>query len=835
MSRVDSSPPPGAGTRIWAVLGPTNTGKTHLAVERMLGHATGIIGLPLRLLAREIYDRVAAAKGPRRVALVTGEEKIVPPNPQWFVCTVEAMPLDRSFDFVAIDEIQLIGDAERGHVFTDRLLHARGASETMFLGAETARNLIRRLVPEAAFDTRPRFSKLTYSGGKKLSRLPRRSAIVAFSADEVYGIAEQVRRQRGGAAVVMGALSPRTRNAQVAIYQSGEVDFLVATDAIGMGINMDVDHVAFAAIRKFDGVGPRPLKPGELGQIAGRAGRHMNDGTFGTTGDVEGLDADVVEKIENHRFDPVSHARWRSSALEYRSVPELLRSLDAPPPLDCLVRAREAEDQATLRTLSQDREAMDLVRHRDHVRLLWQVCQIPDFRKTMHDQHVRLLRQIWLHLAKSGRVLPPDWVAQQIARLDIVDGDIDALATRLAHVRTWTFIAHRGDWLDDPAHWQGRARAIEDRLSDALHERLTQRFVDRRAAALVRGLDGESVDAVVLNDGGVLVAGAPIGRLEGLTFVPDRAGGVDIRMLRTAANRTLGQAVASRAAELAEDADKAFSFGDDGALRWRDAAVARLTPGADALHPRLVLVGGEVLDGQMRERVLRRLEAWLRGEIGRRLAPLVALQEAPLAGLARGLAYQLAEGLGVLPRAAVTDQVRALKPDERHALRRAGVRIGEFCLYLPAVLKPDAVALKGLLWSLRNNRPILPPPRPGLTSFVAPQGRDEAWWLAAGFVLCGPRAVRLDMLERVALAARKAAEAAPKGLFAPPTEIVSLLGCGMEDLPPVMKVLGYGPHTDADGVKYRRRRKPPAPRAVEPEKPVDETSPFAQLRRLKTG
>ncbi len=822
--------PPSRGP-VRVVLGPTNTGKTHLAVERMLGHATGIIGLPLRLLAREIYDRISAAKGPRRVALVTGEEKIVPPHPQWFVCTVEAMPLDRSFEFLAIDEIQLMADAERGHVFTERLLHARGTAETMFMGADTVRHLIKRLVPGAEFETRERLSHLSYAGPKKLSRLPRRSAIVAFSSADVYGIAELVRHQRGGAAVVMGALSPRTRNAQVAMYQSGEVDFLVATDAIGMGLNMDVDHVAFAATRKFDGVTARSLTPSELGQIAGRAGRNMNNGTFGTTAEIGPLEPDMVEKIENHRFDPVVQARWRNRALEFRDVGALLRSLDAPPPMEGLVKAREAEDYMTLRALAPDREVIERVRHPGHVRLLWQVCQIPDFRKTLRDQHVRLAREIFLHLAEREGVLPTDWVARQVARLERTDGEIDTLAGRLAHIRTWTYIAHRGDWLADSAHWQERARAIEDKLSDALHERLTQRFVDRRAAALARGLRSDpDMGAQVGDDGAVMVADQFIGTLNGLVFLPDGdARGPEGRTLRNAANRTLGQAIAARAGEIANGGE--LVLGGDGAIRWRGAEIARLRGGDHVLRPRLVMIGGEELDGALRDRLVKRLETFVAGEISRRLAPLHKLETADLAGMTRGLAYQLGEGLGVLLRDEVVEQVRALDQPERHKLRRLGVTFGETSLFMPALLKPDAAALKGLLWSIRYNAPVAAPPLPGLTSLVVPpdRPRDPRWWLAAGFVRTGERAIRIDMLERVALLARKAAEGGP---FTPTVDMLSLLGCGTADLPPVLRLLGYVPD-EADKFRRKPHGKGRRPRKVEV--PVDEHSPFARLKELKAG
>src|SRR5215468_4754836 len=507
--------------RLVAVLGPTNTGKTHLAIERMLGHRSGMIGFPLRLLARENYDRVVRLRGARSVALITGEEKILPPNPSYFVCTAESMPLERQVDFLAVDEIQLCADPERGHIFTARLLHARGVEETMFLGADTIRSLMRQLVPEAEHVSRPRFSTLSYSGYKKVTRLPPRTAVVAFTIADVFSIAELVRRQRGGTAIVLGALSPRARNAQVGLFQAGEVDYLVATDAIGMGLNMDLDHVAFAALRKFDGRGPRRLTAPELAQIAGRAGRHMNDGSFSTTADLGPLDAELVDAIENHRFDPLRALMWRNDQLDFASPERLLRSLDQRPPSPALVRAREAEDQQALAALARDPELARLASGPAGVRLLWEVCQIPDFRKILSDAHVRLLGQIFRHLAIDRR-LPADWVAGQISRLDRVDGDIDTLVGRIAHIRTWTFVAHRALWLEDPAHWQERSRAIEDRLSDALHDRLTQRFVDRRHAVLARCLkDGRALAGAVTRAGEVMVEGHRVGHLAGFRFEPD--------------------------------------------------------------------------------------------------------------------------------------------------------------------------------------------------------------------------------------------------------------------------------------------------------------------------
>jgi ATP-dependent RNA helicase SUPV3L1/SUV3 len=797
--------------RVVAVLGPTNTGKTHFAVERLLGHRSGVIGLPLRLLAREIYDRVAAVKGANSVALVTGEEKIVPAEARYFICTVEAMPLERSFEFLAVDEIQLAADPERGHVFTDRLLHARGTEETIFLGAETIKPLMRQLLPRADYVTRPRLSALSWAGPRKLSRLPRRSAIVAFSADEVYALAEMVRRQRGGAAVVMGALSPRTRNAQVALYQAGEVDYLVATDAIGMGLNMDVDHVAFASRRKFDGRQFRDLHATEIAQIAGRAGRHMNDGTFGTTSDAEPFDPEIVDRVENHRFDALKALQWRNSAVDFSSVAALIRSLEVPPPAPGLARVREAEDLMVLRALSGDPDISAAASAPDTVALLWDVCQIPDFRKTMADVHARLLARIFGHLVAAPHRLPADWVEDQLARLDRTEGDIDTLATRLAHVRTWAYVSHRRDWLADAERFQEACRAIEDRLSDALHEALTQRFVDRRSSVLLRRLaDDADMMATVDAAGDVLVEGEYVGRLTGFRFQADpRAEGPDGRALRSAANRALGPEIATRANRLADAADAAFTLDDQGRVHWEESVVGRVVGGRAPLEPRVELAPNELLEGPARERVRQRLQSWIESRIATVLAPLVRLDKVELKPQARGLAFRLGEALGTLSRAQTGDDIAALPKEERWALRGMGVAIGRIGLYMPALLKPEPTRLKLILWAAHKGLDLVPPaPPPGLVSLAAGTEAPEGYWPVAGYKVCGARAIRLDMLDRLETSARKLAQAAPNppGPVPPTPELMGLIGATGEDFAAAMRAIGFKPDVvkdEATGVETR--------------------------------
>ncbi|HVH74176.1 MAG TPA: helicase-related protein [Stellaceae bacterium] len=822
-----------SASRLVAVLGPTNTGKTHLAIERMLGHKSGMIGFPLRLLARENYDRIVKLRGARAVALITGEEKILPPNPAYFVCTVESMPLDRPVDFLAVDEIQLCADPERGHVFTARLLHARGIEETMFLGADTIRNLMRRLVPGVEFVSRPRFSTLSYTGHKKVTRLPPRSAVVAFAVADVFSLAELVRRQRGGTAVVLGALSPRARNAQVGMFQAGEVDYLVATDAIGMGLNMDLDHVAFARTGKFDGRGPRRLNAAEIAQIAGRAGRHMSDGTFGTTADEGPLDPEIVEAVEAHRFDPLVRLNWRNVRLDFASVGALLKSLDERPRLPGLVPAREADDQRALRSLARNDSVMALAANPGAVRLLWEVCQIPDFRKVMSDSHARLLAHCYLHLAGPHERLPTAWIAGQMTSLDRLDGDIDTLMARIAHIRTWTYIAHRADWVADAAAWQERARGIEDRLSDALHDRITQRFVDRRSAFLVRQLAGEGdLLASVSQAGEVCVEGAYVGRLDGLRFVPDASEGEAAKTLMAAANRVLRGEVAARARQLAADADAAFSIDAEGLIRWRGGPVGRLVAGERLIAPQVAALPGDFVEGELRDKVRRRLQDFVRAELRRRLTPLFAAEALPLAAPARGLVYQLVDALGALPAAAIGREVAALGRKDRAALAGLGLRFGRAGVYFEPLLGPEALRCRALLWAVRHARkaPALPGARARAKPFAVDPAVPPSFWAAIGFPVLDGFALRPDRLERLAAAAYRLSRNGP---FAAEPALAALVGADPAVLRRLLVGLGYRAVIAAGAEVFVAARRRPAGKPRRARSPAAVGHPFAKLRELK--
>jgi ATP-dependent RNA helicase SUPV3L1/SUV3 len=838
------------GAGVTAVLGPTNTGKTHLAIERMLAHSSGLIGLPLRLLAREVYNRAVERVGADAVALITGEEKIKPPNPRFWVATVEAMPRDLDVAFLAIDEIQLAADFERGHVFTDRMLHRRGREETLVLGAATMKPIVERLLPGASIVSRPRLSQLTFAGEKKLTRLPRRSAIVAFSADEVYAIAELIRRQRGGAAVVLGALSPRTRNAQVELYQSGQVDYLVATDAIGMGLNLDVDHIAFASDRKFDGYQFRKLNPAELAQIAGRAGRAMRDGTFGTSGRCPPFETELVQALETHTFEPVRLVQWRNSDLDFSSVGALQATLGAAPTESAMTRAPVAEDILVLDHAARDDDVRALTRTGADVERLWDVCQLPDYRKIAPANHAELAVTLYGFLQRDGAI-KTDWFAHQIALADRTDGDIDTLSTRIAHIRTWTFAANRPDWLADPEHWQGETRGVEDRLSDALHERLTERFVDRRTSVLMRRLrENAAFEPEFNKTGEVVVEGHVIGRLDGFTFVAESsAGGSEAKALQNAAQKALAGEIAVRATRLAAAPDEQFVLASDGTLRWTGAAVGKLTAGEEILRPRLRLIADEYLSGAPRDAVETRLNAFVKSHIEKLLGPLAALAAADdVTGIARGVAFQLVEALGVLDRQRVADEVKGLEQPARASLRKYGVRFGAYYIYLPLLLKPAPRTLALQLWALRHDgsqsqgpesrgpanhgfEDLLQLAGSGRTSIPVDRAIDAALYRAAGYRVCGERAVRVDILERLADLIRPAlswregaAGPMPAGAFAGGgftvvNSMTSLTGASGEDFASILRSLGY---------RMERRPKPQEQKQEHQKEQPNEVSATAQ-------
>ncbi|MEA3018386.1 MAG: ATP-dependent helicase [Sphingomonadales bacterium] len=830
-----------------AILGPTNTGKTHLAVERMAAHSSGMIGFPLRLLAREVYDRVVRMKGPSQVALLTGEEKILPKDARWFLCTAESMPVHKDVAFVAVDEAQLGADRERGHVFTDRMLHARGREETMILGSESLAPMVRALLPKAEIIGRPRFSTLSYAGSSKLSRLPPRSAIVAFSAEQVYAVAEMLRRMRGGAAVVMGALSPRTRNAQVAMYQAGEVDYLVATDAIGMGLNMDVSHVAFAGLSKYDGNRRRRLSPAEMAQIAGRAGRHHKDGTFGALA-VDGENAaelrpEEIEAIEEHRFARLEHLYWREGDPDMGSLDSLIRDLERRPTRPELRAAPEATDLAVLKRLAGEPEIEVRAKGEERVRRLWAACGLPDFRKTGPDFHARLVSRIYLHLSEGDGRIPQGWYAEQVARLDNVQGDIDTLADRIAGVRTWAYIAHRADWLKDPETMAERSRQVEERLSDALHERLTQRFVDRRTSVLMRQLGGKSAaefPVLVDEEGEVTVGSYPIGRMEGFAFEVDPAARhADRKMLLATAERRLGGEYEKRAAALVADSDDHFGLRNDAgapvAILWRGHEVARLGPGKNLLSPRINLDRRiDRVSDRGRDAVVERLKGWIRGQVERWLAPLrragAAAQDAGTPAAVRSILALLVDEGGIVARDAVAKPLSLLDREQRRTVTGLRIRIGALDLFMPDVLKPEAMRWRTALRAAAGGEamPALPPSSSVLLPAPTADDKERILLTRLGFRPLGPQMLRVDMVERLARHAhevRTGAEGSPVD-----EPLVTSLGLQPAALARLMRELGFRQAEGATGWTWRGRARRRAQRA-----PEDPSHAFAALSALRRG
>lgn len=833
-----------------AVLGPTNTGKTHLAVERMMGHSSGMIGFPLRLLAREVYDRVVAVKGANCVALITGEEKIIPPNARWLLCTAESMPRDRDTAFVALDEAQLAADPERGHVFTDRLLHMRGREETMILGSDSLRPMLSALTPDADIISRPRFSTLSYAGAKKLSRLPPRSAIVAFSAEEVYAVAEMLRRLRGGAAVVMGALSPRTRNAQVAMFQAGEVDYLVATDAIGMGLNMDVHHVAFASLRKFDGRRRRRLHIHEMAQIAGRAGRHQRDGTFGTLG-LEGeshsaFTDEEVARIEAHDFPSLRQLYWREGDPRFDTLDTLIADLESKPQDLALLAAPEATDLAVLKKLAEEGWVRERTGQPALVERLWSACGLPDFRKTGVDGHARLVGRLFRHLSEGNGHIPGPVFAQEVSALENLAGDVDTLAGRLAAIRIWAYVAHRVDWLADPAKGIARTQEIEQRLSDALHESLTQRFVDRRTTILMRDLGASGEEALPVHvdpQGVVTVDDEPIGRVSGFRFLVDAGTNhADTKRLLAAAERRLGGEWAERTAALVADHDKSFALvtepGKPVTLAWQGETVARLTPGRSLLKPDITLDNSlNALTANQQARITARLRASFDREFFHALGPLrkveAVLESPDTAPAIRALLAPLVDAGGILPRKEALGPLGALDKEQRYRIGRIGLTIGALDIFHAKLLKPKAIRWRGALAAVfgKTAMPVLPPA--GATVLPEPKGKTLAAWRAAGFRGFDGQMLRVDMAERIARAAHDARKG--KAPFTPDPALSTSLGLSDAALAQLMQALGFqssGKAVNDSPVQWiwRGRR---APKKTE-RKPVPGNA-FAKLAELDLG
>ncbi|WP_118858035.1 helicase-related protein [Sphingomonas mesophila] len=833
-----------------AILGPTNTGKTHLAIERMCAHSSGVIGFPLRLLAREVYDRVVAIKGESQVALLTGEERIVPRHARYVLCTAESMPVrtgreDRQaesvfpdqFAFAAIDEAQLGSDPERGHVFTDRMLRARGREETLILGSDTLRPLIRELLPKADIVSRPRFSTLRHAGAVKLSRLPPRSAIVAFSAEQVYALAEMLRRFKGGAAVVMGALSPSTRNAQVAMFQRGEVDYLVATDAIGMGLNMDVTHVAFAGLEKFDGRRDRRLTVSEMAQIAGRAGRHQKDGSFGTLGlggdSGPEFSEDEVEAIEEHRFRALEHLYWRSSELDFTDVTALIRSLEAKSDDPLLRPAPVAIDLVVLKQLAED-PAIAHVRG-PAARRLWAACGLPDFRKVGPMHHARMVRRLFSYIQDGGHVAH-EWFAAEVARLDNVAGDIEALADRLAGIRSWAYIAQRADWLADPAKWAERTRGVEARLSDALHMALTQRFVDRRTAVLVRDIGARGADALpvtVAADGEVSVGPEPIGHLAGFDFKVDPAARhADKRLLLAAAERRLGDELDRRARELVAAPDSAFSLAveESGglAVSWEGHILARLAAGRTLTEPAVRTARPlDRLSASRRAELRARIERWIDGELERHLRPLrqlaAAAADPKVAPGVRALSAMLADSGGLLPRRSIAAQVAALDKADRHALHRLRVRLGALDLFVPLLLKPGAQRWRAALLAIRSGQPMPRLPDAGAATL---DGSADPRGATLAFRRFGPAWLRVDLADRLASHAHAARQAGSATIV--DSTLVTSLGLDAATVERLMAEVGFIQKGEAWA--WRGARRPPR-RAEQPPRPGNAFSALAELKK----
>ena len=783
-----------AKDKITAVLGPTNTGKTFLAIETMLSFDSGMIGFPLRLLAREVYDKIIKKINPSNVALITGEEKIIPSNAKYYLCTVESMPIDKNLEFVGIDEIQMCADHERGHIFTDRLLNLRGEKLTMLMGSNTIKNIIINLNEDTEFVNKERLSKLSYKGHKKISRIDRKTAIIAFSAEEVYAIAELVRRQKGGAAIVMGSLSPKTRNAQVELYQSGDVDFLVATDAIGMGINMDLENVYFSNLKKFDGKKLRRLNLSEIGQIAGRAGRYLNDGNFGITGDCKEINAEEVELLENHKFKKIRTLFWRNSNLNFNNATSLIKSLDEKPNEDWLKRIHECEDEKLLKYFLKNSSAHKITDNEEVLSLLWECCQIPDFVKKTYGHHLEVVSKVFGFLNGKEKKVTNTYMKQQLSVLNKLEGNVDSLSNRIANVRTWSYVSNKVNWVENQDYWVERTKLLEDKLSDRLHEELTKSFIDKRASILARGLKQDmTFNTEIIEDDKVIINNQFIGKLKGLKLELDLKVDTldtDIKSLKKAARLSIGPELNKRIKKIIDTSS--LEIKDDFKIYWGKFPIAKLLPGKDYLDPELSLIIDDIIEIAEQKKLQEYLEKWLKEKINFILKSLIDLRSLKESNSSiRALAYQLYENNGVLKRDKVSEYLKKLGQDERKILRNLGVKFGRYHVFLFKLLKPEAVSLRILLWKNYHQKSFnLKPPTFGLNFLENKDYKNKNFMLLCGFENFDKYFVRIDILERLFVQIINTNSDSKAKIKLVP-EMLNLLGCSKNNFIQLIQKMNY--------------------------------------------
>ena len=780
--------------KINAVLGPTNTGKTHLAIETMLSFESGMIGFPLRLLAREVYDRIIKKVSLDKVALITGEEKIIPDNAKFFLCTVESMPVDKQLDFVAIDEIQMCADHERGHIFTDRLLNLRGNRLTMFMGSNTIKNIISKLDGDIEFFNRKRLSKLSYSGYKKISRINRKTAVIAFSAEEVYAIAELIRRQKGGAAIVMGSLSPKTRNAQVQLYQSGDVDFLVATDAIGMGINMDLDYVYFSNLKKFDGKKLRKLNLSEIGQIAGRAGRYLNDGSFGVTGECKEINADEVDLLENHKFEEIKSIFWRNTNLNFNNPQTLIKSLDEKPKQSWLRKIHECEDEKSLKYFINNKNLNDIEFSKQKLSLLWECCQIPDFVKKTFGNHYLVIENVFKQLNSKKGKITDEFMRLQLIKLDKLEGNVDSLSNRIANVRTWSYVSNKNNWVENQNYWIEKTKLLEDKLSDRLHDELTKTFIDKRASVLARGLKQDmEFNTKILENNDVIIDNQFIGKINGLKLELDLKQGAletDIKSLKKAARQTIGPELEKRIQIIIDTS--LIDLKNDFKIYWNNASIGKLIPGKDYLKPSVELIVDDILEPNPKNKLITFLEKWLKNKINTILKSLFDLKDLKEKNSSvKALAYQLYENNGVLKRDQVSEYLKNLDQSDRKILRDLGVKFGRYHIFLYKLIKPEPVSLRTLLWKNHHQKYLnLRPPTFGLNFLNDDKFQNKNFMLLCGFEKFNNFYLRIDILERLFVKIINSNLDGGKEIKMIP-EMLNLLGCNKDNFKKLIKAMNY--------------------------------------------